>query len=175
MLMSPTIRKLSLTAHVTVAVGWLGALIVFFAHAVPAVMSNDAQIVRVASLAMGLTAWFVIAPLALFTLITGLLQALGTAWGLFRHYWMIFKLVLTAIATAVLLLKLGPIAHLAGIAARPAFAPGDLVNLRTSLLVHALGGLAILLIAVALALLMLLVGAMLLAGGHGPAAHLPTR
>lgn len=50
--------------------------------------------VRAAALAMGLTAWFVILPLSLAALTTGLVQALGTAWGSFRHYWILFKLLL---------------------------------------------------------------------------------
>jgi hypothetical protein len=107
MTMTPAIRKLTLTAHVTASVGWLGALAVFLAHALASLISEDDQMVRAASLAMGLTAWFVILPLSLASLITGLVQALGTAWGLFRHYWILFKLLLAAVATIVLLLKWG--------------------------------------------------------------------
>ena len=33
MTMTAPLRKLTLTAHVTASVGWLGALAVFFAHA----------------------------------------------------------------------------------------------------------------------------------------------
>jgi hypothetical protein len=36
---------------------------------------------------MGLTAWLVIMPLSVATLVSGLVQALGTTWGLLRHYW----------------------------------------------------------------------------------------
>jgi hypothetical protein len=147
------------------------------------------------SLAMGLTAWWVIMPLSLITLVTGLTQALGTAWGLLRHYWVLFKLVLTAVATIVLLLKLGPIGLLADTASDAAFSSNDLVGLRTSLTLHAAGGVLILLVAAVLgiykpagligdglpkwvqliasatAILILMVGLMLLAGGHGPGAH----
>jgi hypothetical protein len=41
---------------------------------------------RAAYLAMDLTSRFVIVPLARASLLTGLAQALGTPWGLFRHY-----------------------------------------------------------------------------------------
>jgi len=151
MTMTPSLRKLALTAHVSTSVGWLGALAVFLAHAVASVVSQDVQMVRAASLAMGLTAWFVILPLSLASLITGLVQAFGTAWGLFRHYWIVFKLLLTAVATIVLLLKLGPISTLADTAAQTTFSSGDLTGLRTSLLVHAAGGLLVLLAAATLA------------------------
>ncbi|MGH9576898.1 MAG: hypothetical protein ACRD3R_05625 [Terriglobales bacterium] len=149
--MTPSIRKLALTAHITTSVGWLGALGVFFAHALASLISQDDQIVRAASLAMGITAWFVIAPLSLASLTTGLVQALGTAWGLFRHYWILFKPLLTAVATIVLLLKLEPISYLAHVAAQPALLGSDAIGLRTSLMVHAAGGLFILLAAAVLA------------------------
>jgi hypothetical protein len=149
--MSLSIRKLTLTAHVTTSVAWMGALAVFLAHALASSFSEDEQMVRAAALAMGLTAWFVILPLSLAALTTGLVQALGTAWGLFRHYWILFKLLLTALATTVLLLKLGPVSDLADAAASATFSSADLIALRTSLLVHAGGGLLVLLAAVTLA------------------------
>ncbi len=145
MTLNPSLRKLALTAHVTVSVGWVGALAVFLAHALASLASRDEQIVRAASLAMALTTWFVIMPLALASLATGLVQALGTAWGLFRHYWIIFKLLFTCVATMVLLLKMGPIDDLARAATQTAFFSADLVGLRTSLVVHAAGGLLLLL------------------------------
>jgi len=151
MTMTPPLRKLTLTAHVTTSVGWVGALAVFLAHALASLITQDEQMVRATSLAMGLTAWFVILPLSLASLVTGLVQALGTAWGLFRHYWILFKLLLTAVATIVLLLKLGPISYLADVAAEISFSSADLIGLRTSLMVHAAGGLLVLLAAAALA------------------------
>ena len=149
--MTPAIRKLTLTAHVTASVGWLDALAVFLAHALAGLFTQNEQMVRASSLAMGLTAWHVILPLSLASLTTGLVQALGTTWGLFRHYWILFKLLLTAVATTVLVLKLGPISYLADVAAETTFSSGDLIGLRTSLMVHAGGGLLVLLAATTLA------------------------
>jgi hypothetical protein len=142
----------TLTAHVTASVGWVGALAVFLVHALASLISQDAQMVRAASLAMGLTAWFVILPLSLASFATGIVQALGTSWGLFRHYWILFKLLLTAVATIVLLLKLGSISSLTDLAAGMTLSSTDLVGLRTSLMVHAAGGLLVLLTATALAI-----------------------
>src|SRR5262249_17407024 len=135
---------------VAASVGWFGALAVFLAHALASLISQDVQVVRAVSLAMGITAWFVILPLSLASLITGLVQALGTAWGLLRHYWILFKLLLTTVATVVLLLKLGPISYLADMA-ETTFPSADLIGLRTSLAVHAAGGLLLLLTAATLA------------------------
>lgn len=140
-----------LTAHITSSVGWTGALIVFLAHAVAGVISQEEQIVRATSLAMGITAWFVILPLSFASLITGIVQSLGTAWGLFRHYWILFKLLLTVIATFVLLLNLEPISFLSDMATAETFSSTDFIGLQTSLMVHAVGGLLVLLSATVLA------------------------
>jgi hypothetical protein len=47
---------------------------------------------------------FIIVPLSLAALATGLVQSLGTPWGLFRHYWVLVKFTLTIGATSLLLL-----------------------------------------------------------------------
>ena len=151
MQLTPAVRKATLTAHLLSSLGWVGALLVFLAHAVASWAAVDAQAARAAALAMDVAAWFVILPLAIATLVTGLIQALGTPWGLWRHYWVIFKLVFTLVATSVLLAKLGPIAHLSEAASSPRFGLSDSMDLRLSLLVHALGGLAVLFAAVLLA------------------------
>jgi hypothetical protein len=152
MTMTTPLRKFTLTTHVTSSVGWVGALAVFFAHALVSSISQNEQIVRAAYLAMGLTAWFVILPLSLASLTTGIIQALGTAWGLFRHYWVLFKMLLTALATIILLLKLEPISYLAEAAEKTTFSSTGLVGLRTSMLIHASGGLVVLLTVVTLAI-----------------------
>ena len=152
MTMTPPLRKLMLTVHVTASVGWAGALAVFLALAVASLVSRDEPTVRAMSLALGITAWFVILPLSIISLTTGLVQAMGTSWGLFRDYWILFKLLLTTVATAVLLLKLQPISYLAARATESAFSPAELVGLRTSLTAHAAGGLGILLVVAVLAI-----------------------
>src|SRR5215207_4847851 len=114
MIMAPRLRKFTLTAHVAFSVGWLGAVAGFLALAVAGLTSQDAQTVRAAYLAMELTAWFVIAPLSLASLLTGLVQSLGTTWGLFRHYWVVAKL-LNVLATIALLMWLPSIRYLAGV------------------------------------------------------------
>jgi hypothetical protein len=152
MVMAPQVRKLALTAHVTASVGWIGALMVFFAHATVSVTSEDAAIVRAACLAMSLTAWFVILPLSIASLTTGVVQALGTAWGLLKHYWVVAKLLLTIVATVVLLSKLAPISALAQAAADMTFSTANVFQSRLSLLIHAAGGLLMLLTAASLAI-----------------------
>src|SRR5262245_108407 len=101
--MTPSLRKLVLTTHVTVTVGWLGAAVVFLALALLGSTSQSAQIVRGVYLVMEPTAWSVLVPLACASLLTGIIQSLGTPWGFFRHYWVVYKFVLTAAATIILL------------------------------------------------------------------------
>ena len=150
MTMTPRLRKFALTAHIASSVGWLGAVACFLALAIAGLTSRDAQMVRAAYLAMGLTAWFVIVPLAFASLLTGLVQSLGTTWGLFRHYWVLTKLLLTVFATIVLLLKMKLIDYVAGVAATTTFSSDYLRPARIELLVHAAGGLLVLLVIAAL-------------------------
>jgi hypothetical protein len=151
MTMSPRLRKLALTAHVVTSVGWLGAVVGFLALAVAGLTSEDAETVRAVYLAMEITAWYVIVPLAFASLLTGLVQSLGTSWGLFQHYWVLMKLSLTVVATVVLLLQMGEIGLMADAASETALASGDLRGSRSSLVLHAAGGLVVLLITTVLA------------------------
>ncbi|WP_327582369.1 hypothetical protein OHA25_41450 [Nonomuraea sp. NBC_00507] len=141
MTMSPGVRKAALIAHVTSSVGWLGAVAAYTALDVAAVTSQDVATVRGGYLAMELTVSYVIVPLALSSLATGLLQSLGTPWGLLRHYWVLVKFLLTVVATAVLLKEtqtVGAMAEFAASGADPRATPGTLL--------HSLGGLVVLLL-----------------------------
>ena len=100
--MSPSLRKFALTAHVTSTVGWLGAIVGFLAIAIAALTSDDVQFVRGAYLAMQLTGWYVLVPFCVASLATGLVISLGTSWGLFRHYWVLVKFVITVLAAIIL-------------------------------------------------------------------------
>jgi hypothetical protein len=144
--MTPGLRKLVLTTHITVSVGWLGAVAGFLVLSVTGMTSRDAETVRGAYLAMNLTAWFAIVPLAFGSLLTGIVQSLGTTWGLFRHYWVVAKLYSTVVATIVLLLKMRLIGYVAGVAATASLSSSDLSKPRMELAVHAGGGLLVLLV-----------------------------
>src|SRR4051812_11429048 len=85
--MTPRIRKLALTAHVTSSVGWLGAVAAYLALAVAALTAHDDQLARAAYRSLEIIGWFVLVPSSAAALLTGLVQSLGTEWGLFRHYW----------------------------------------------------------------------------------------
>jgi hypothetical protein len=152
MIMTPGVRKFALTAHVTSSVGTLGAVAGFLVLAIVGLTSTDSQMVRDAYSAMELTARYVIVPLVLASLITGLVQSLGTTWGLFRHYWVLAKLLLNVLVTIVLLLQMDGIGYVAAAAAETGLSSTDLVGLRRSILTHAVGGLLVLLVPVALSI-----------------------
>lgn len=151
MAMTPRLRRFALTAHVSCSVGWLGAVSVFVALAVAGLTSEDAQLVRAAYLTMNWAAWFVLVPLSIASLLTGLVQALGTKWGLFRHYWVLAKLLINLFATIVLLLYTQTLSALADVAAETV-ASDDLGALRSpSPVLHAGAALLLLLVATTLA------------------------
>jgi hypothetical protein len=113
MTMGPRLRKLMLTTHLVVAVGWIGAVIAYLALDVAAVTDPGSETSRAAWAAMQLTAETVLVPLALASLVTGLVMALGTPWGLFRHYWVVISLVLTTFAATVLILHMSDLRAMA--------------------------------------------------------------
>ena len=101
--MTPTVRKLTITAHVVFSVGWLGAVAAFLVLSIAGLTSHDPEVVRGAYLSMDLISRFIIIPMCFAALATGLLQALGTPWGLFRPYWILVKFGLAIFASFALL------------------------------------------------------------------------
>jgi hypothetical protein len=150
MTMTPRLRKFVLTAHVTFAVGWLGAVAGFLALAIAGLASQDAQTVRSAYLAMELIARFVIVPLSFAPLLTGPVLSLGTGWGLFRHYWILIKLLITTLSTIILLVHMQPISRLAGAARETTLFSADLHRMQVQMVVASGAALLALLVATTL-------------------------
>ena len=151
MILSPGLRKFVRTAHVIFTVGWLGTVAAFLALAIAGLNSRDAQMVRAAYLAMELIARFVIVPLSFAPLLlTGPILSLGTPWGLFRHYWILVKLLINILSTIILLLHMQPISYLSRVAAEGTLSSADR-GLQIQLVVAASAGLLALLVATALA------------------------
>jgi hypothetical protein len=115
--MIPSIRKLALTTHISVSVGWIGAVLAYLVLVLSAITGHDASTLRAAWIGMELIGWYLIVPLALAALLTGLVMAFGTPWGLFRHYWVLISFGLTAVATVVLLQHMPTVSSFARIAA----------------------------------------------------------
>lgn len=79
--MPPTLRKLMLALHIAVSVGWLGAVAAYLVLDLTVTTNRDIATVQAALTGMQLLATYLIVPLALATLVTGVIQSLGTPWG----------------------------------------------------------------------------------------------
>lgn len=151
-MMSQRVRDLALTAHVLASVGWFGAVAVFLVVAIAGALTRDPLTARSAYIAMQMFAWWLVVPLCVAALATGIVQSLGTKWGLFRHYWVLIKLALTVIATALLLLHTRPIDEMADLARAIALAPDDHRGMRLQLAFDAAAALVVLIVATVLAI-----------------------
>ena len=152
MILGARLRRTALTVHVTTSVGWLGAVGAFLALAVAGLSSESPQTVRAVYVAMEVMGWGVLVPLSLASFASGVVQSLGTKWGLMRHYWVVTKLSITVIATAVLLLYTRTLESLADTALAPEPAAGIPAGLPSgSPLLHAGVALILLLVTTVLA------------------------
>ena len=147
MTFTPGIRKLGLTAHISFSVGWFGAVVGFLILAISGLISQRPQMVTANYLTMELIGWFVIVPFCLGALLTGILQSLGTDWGLLKHYWIVVKLILTLVATFVLFLHMQPISYLADIASKKELSYLEFRSVRIQLIADACAALFVLLVA----------------------------
>ena len=151
MTMRPRVRKFALTAHVTCSVGWLGTVASFQALAIAALTSREPEAVRGFYLAMELIGWYVIVPICVATLVTGLVVSLGTAWGLFRYYWVLVKFLITVISALILLGFTQTLSSLGNLAADATSSMPELRNLTQSPVLHSGGGLLAIFLATILA------------------------
>jgi hypothetical protein len=151
MALTSGLRKFVRTAHITFTVGWLGAVASFLALSIVGLTSQDTQMVRAAYLAMEVIARFVIVPLSLLPLLlTGPLLSLGTPWGLFRHYWILVKLLINILSTLILLVHMQPISYLSRVAAEGILSSADR-RVQIQMVVASGAALVALLVATALA------------------------
>lgn len=101
----PPWRKSLLAGHVVVAVSLIGSDLVLIALGVSGLRGADPQIVYPA--AHTVDAW-IVAPLAILALATGILQAVVSEWGLVTYWWVTTKLAITAAAAVVVIVVLEP-------------------------------------------------------------------
>ena len=146
--MTGALRRFVFTTHVTSSVGWAGAVLVFLALAAIGLTSQHEPTVRGVYLVMAPAAWFVLVPLAHASLLSGVAISLGTPWGLFSHYWVVAKLVITLFSTVILMIYMGTFRQMAGVAADSALHLAAVRN--ASPIVHAILALVLLLAATVL-------------------------
>ena len=83
MMMTPGLRRLAFTTHITASVGWVGAVLVFLALAIVGLVSDDDVTVRGVYVVMVPAAGFVLVPLAHASLLSGIALSIGTTWASF--------------------------------------------------------------------------------------------
>jgi hypothetical protein len=145
--MAQPLRKFVLTAHVSSSVGFLGAVAGFLSLAIAGYVSQSEAMARSAYLSMEWMAWYVIVPMCLASFVTGLIQSMGTHWGLIRHYWVIVKLIISVLSAAVLVLHMQPIAYMAHQATINSVSTGEFDGLRIQLMAN--GAMALMALVVA--------------------------
>ncbi|MFC8570459.1 DUF2269 domain-containing protein [Streptomyces sp. NPDC057245] len=101
-------RRGLLVVHVVASAGWLGLTLGLLALGVTAASTASPAAVEAAVRSMKLFADWLLLPLALLTLTSGLVLALGTHWGLARHRWVFTKFWLTLATTAATVFALRP-------------------------------------------------------------------
>ena len=148
MLLGAPWRKMVLVLHVTSSVGFLGAVAGFLSLAVAGLAVAGEMVAASVYPAMQVMTWYVIVPLAAASLIIGLIQSLGTPWGLIRYYWVIVKVVLTLVALGVLMMQTGTVDMLARAALEGTL--DQHAGQRFSMVLHGTGGVLVLLVATVL-------------------------
>ncbi|MEV5695298.1 hypothetical protein [Micromonospora globbae] len=96
-----TSRKVWLTLHVGIGVGWLGVATGMLALAIIGATADTHETQHGAYLMLHRFDLLLAIPSAFLSIITGVVVSLGTPWGLLRHWWVLAKL---AIALALPLL-----------------------------------------------------------------------
>ena len=106
--LSPKTRKMVLLLHVVCAVGWLGLHIGNVTLAITGLVTDDPGTQQTAFRAVNLLGGMLLIPISLLAFTTGVTLALGTRWGLVRHWWVLTKFVLTLIPVLLIPLSLLP-------------------------------------------------------------------
>lgn len=101
-------RRGILVIHLAGAIGWLGMDAAMVVLGIVGLASSDPVVTRSAFVVDGVLATYLMPVLSLLALVTGIVLAAGTNWGLFRYWWVVVSLVLTTAMTAAELLALVP-------------------------------------------------------------------
>ncbi|MFF2955942.1 DUF2269 domain-containing protein [Kitasatospora sp. NPDC057965] len=104
-------RRVWLVVHVAFSVGWLGLTAGVLALGIAGRFSDDPDTVRAAYLAQQIFADWLLIPVSLVSLLSGVLLSLGTTWGLLRYRWVATKFWLTLAATLASIFALRAFIH----------------------------------------------------------------
>ncbi|HEX3784142.1 MAG TPA: hypothetical protein VHX38_31175 [Pseudonocardiaceae bacterium] len=94
--------------HLASSIGWLGMDASLLVLGIVGLTTSDPVTVRASFVSAGALSTYLLPILSLLALVTGIVLALGSGWGLFRHWWVLISLVLTTVVTVAVLLALAP-------------------------------------------------------------------
>ncbi|WP_346660091.1 DUF2269 domain-containing protein [Streptomyces sp. WMMB303] len=122
-------RRGTLALHVCSSAGWLGMTLCLLALGLTAALTGSGPAAEASYRSMKVFADWLLAPLALVTLASGVLLSVGTRWGLARYWWVWIKFWLTLAATlaSVLLFRVRIDSTVADVAAGRPILPYELV------------------------------------------------
>lgn len=109
-------RRPLLAVHIITSVAWIGAALAYLALGFAAGRDDQSAATRAAWIGMETIGWQVCIPLGVLAWSSGIGLSLITRWGLLRHYWVVFALVLTTVALAVMVLHMPSVSIAAAIA-----------------------------------------------------------
>ncbi|MBT2878452.1 hypothetical protein OHB37_14390 [Streptomyces albidoflavus] len=89
------LRKIVLTAHVAISVGWLGLVTGMFAMSVSGATTGSAEQQAAMYRTMSMLDEIFLGMTSMFALITGIVVGAGTKWGLLQRRWVAVKFFLT--------------------------------------------------------------------------------
>jgi len=135
MRLAPAFRRATLVAHLLSTLGWFGAVAAFLTLSLFGLFDSVGAIASACYRANGLICLWLVTPLRGLALLTGLIQALGTAWRLTRHWWVFIKLLITGLAVAGLAVHLRLVLALADAARAGHAVDATLHGLRLQLVV----------------------------------------
>lgn len=102
------VRRSLLVAHVAVSVSWLGLTVGLLALGLAAFLTGDTSMTEAATRSMKVFGDWLVVPVALLSLLSGLVLSLGTPWGLARHRWVWTKFWLTLVTAGLSIFSLRP-------------------------------------------------------------------
>jgi hypothetical protein len=146
--LSASYRKGMLLLHILASSGWIGSVAAFLVLAITGFY--DPTFPAGVYVAMEAIASWLIVPLAFLSLLTGVFLTLGTQWGLFRHYWILFKFLINLVSLPILLLHTTIIHRVAGAARLHELSAMRLREDRLQLVVASLAALVALFVALLL-------------------------
>ena len=129
--------------HILTSVGLLGGVASFLILAAIGMLSIEPETLRITYQAMSLLTFYLVLPLAVTSLVIGIVQSICTPWGLIRHYWVIAKLAISVLIVLILLLQL-PTIQILAVHAKPQVISASDIGAQMRVIVHAFGGFVVL-------------------------------